>query len=70
MSENLIPIRQRDKLNPTFTAALETSDQTQTPTDQGDILRIYCQGVIRALIEERKEQNHGKSLGLLQTFNR
>ena len=68
-SKNLTRCRQRDKLSPPFTATFEEVEQALNPTDQNDALRSYCKGVIRALIAER-EQNHGKSLGLLPAVNR
>jgi hypothetical protein len=69
--ETLTHHQQRAKVTPKFESTFEIADQTQAASDPNDILRIYCQGVIRALIEEQKEnQNHGESLGILPAVNR
>ena len=61
--------QQRAKVTPKFEATFEFVDQTLAPADRNDALRIYCEGVIRALVAER-QQDHGKSLGLLPAVNR
>ena len=61
--------QQRAKVTPKFEVTFEFVDQTLAPADRTDALRIYCEGVIRALIAER-QQDHGKSLGLLPAVNR